>query len=1125
MYKKTVPLCRELRCCMPKFLLIMKLALLFCVVMIVEVHATSYAQKISLNNTNSPLKEVLAEIHRQTGYSVLYDSKTLKKASAVSIHVTNAELKDALAHCLAGQPLDYAINGTTIVIMAKPDIPAETAPPVTITGKVTDSKGQPLPGVNITLKGVPTTGTTTGRDGTYSLRLPDANGTLIFSFIGFEKKEVPVQHLTEINVTLKEAASALTDVVVVGYGVQKKTSLTSSVSQLSGEVLNSRPLGNFSQALQGQAPGVTVQDVGGTPGRSAATIRVRGVTTFNVNSSSTSGGYDLSKNDPLVIVDGIEQRLMDINPNDIESVSILKDAASTAIYGSRATNGVVLITTKRAKSGKMTVALNNYYALQTSINKAQQMDIYDYMHLEQDAYKNAGSAVPAKFTDSSINIWTNATDRYKYPLPNTWFQTMFRNAPQYSQDLSLAGGSEIFKARADIRYQNQEGIVANFDDKIQEIRVSTDFTPSKRFNFTFDLNYRDNKSTNPTVDPFNNMTTGSLWAVPKYPDGTYGLSSQGNNPLMFAEIGGVTHENDQYLLGNVKGEWHILKGLTFSTQLGERELNTYIKAFTNAYTNVDKNTGFVKTVANNNLNETRNTLNEVTVNSLLNYETNIGMHAIKALVGYSQIDNQTTYLNAYRERFYNNNIQSIGQGTNDGTKSNNGNDAEYGLRSYFGRLNYAFHDKYLFEANGRYDGSSRFTGDKRYSFFPSFSGGWRVSQEPFWQSLSNIMPDLKVRGSWGITGNQSVDLYSYYSSLYLTSYTFGGQAVQGYRQTNLANTDLGWESTTQTDVGLDASFLGGRLGVTADYYNKMTNDILLNLGIPATIGLSAPPQNAGSVQNKGWEFYVTYRNSPSSGKNAIHYNIGANLAINTNKVTDLKGTGPYITGTDIDPRYIIKKGLPINALWGYKTGGLFQTQAEVDAYPTYAANSKPGDVKYLDLNGDKKIDANDMTVIGNTFPKYIFGLNGDISYKGFSLNILIQGAADVDTRLSGPIAEMGNNEGFTSSIFTNAYWTPTRTDARFPRVIKGDLRNVATSDRLVIDASYVRLKNVQLGYNVPESVLMIPRISSAYVYISASNLFTISKLNEWNLDPEVPPGRINYYPQMSLRTVGLNIVF
>ena len=495
---------------------------------------------------------------------------------------------------------------------------------------------------------------------------------------------------------------------------------------------------------------------------------------------------------------------------------------------------------------------------------------------------------------------------------------------------------------------------------------------------------------------------------------------------------------------------------------------------------------------------------------------------MKALAGYSQISNKQTFLSAYRERFYNNDITSIGQGANDGTKSNTGSDAAYGLRSYFGRINYAYAGKYLLEVNGRYDGSSRFADNKRYSFFPSFSAGWRIAQENFFAPLLPVVNDLKLRGSYGTTGNQSVDLYSYYDALTATSYTFNGVPVQGYRQTTLANTDLGWESTTQLDLGLDAAFLDRRLTVTADYYRKLTSDILLNLDIPATVGLNAPPQNAGAVENKGIELAVNY-SSKQTGK--VRYNIGANVSYNENKVTDLKGTGPYITGSDIDPRYIIKTGLPINTLWGYQTDGLFQTQEEINKYPTLAANTKPGDVKYVDRNNDGKIDANDMTAIGVSFPKYTFGLNAGIQYNGFELNILLQGAAKVDTRLSGALAEMGNQEGFTHKIYTNNYWTPENTNARFPRPVKYDLRNVATSDRLVIDGSYLRLKNIQLAYHVPAAISQRAFLRNARIYVSATNLFTISKLNEWNLDPEAESGRAVYYPQTSLYTVGINLQF
>lgn len=1003
---------------------------------------------------------------------------------------------------------------------------------VTVKGTVTSTADKTgIPGVNIVVKNT-VTGTTTDADGKFEIAVP-SDAILVFSGIGYVTQESPVKSRTLVNIQLAPDTKQLDEVVVVGYGSQKRASLTNAVSTITGEDVARRPVSNVQQSFQGLMPGVAVNDLGGAPGKSSATIRVRGITTFNINGSSTSG-YDLGKNDALVIVDGIEQQLSDINPDDIESVSILKDAASTAIYGSRATNGVVLITTKRAKGSKIQVDYHGYYAIQKSNNVPKMMGLEAYMREQIAAYTNAGAAIPARFTEESIQAYVNATDREKYPLPNTWFETLLRSAPQQNHSLSIAGGNETLRTRLSVRYQDQDGVIMNFGNKIGEFRLNSDYEVSKKVRVSADINYRYNDTHNPTTNtdaatgtvtsPLNNFFHGTLWAVPKYADGTYGLSTQGNNPLMFLEIGGQSRQKTDYLAGFVKAEFDILEGLTFSTQIAGRGLFTQQKNYTNSYTNTDKNTNITKTIANNSLYEIRNNLREYTINNLLTYDKTFGDHHLKALLGYSQIGNTQTFLTAYRERFYNNDIGSIGQGANDGTKSNSGRDAVYGLRSFFGRVNYDYKGKYLFEANGRYDGSSKFTGSKQYSFFPSFSAGWRISNEKFWEPLEQTVNDLKFRGSWGITGNQSVDLYSYYAALTANGYSFGGTPVQGYRQNTLANTNLGWESTTQLDLGFDAAFLHKRLNVTVDYYNKQTDDILLNLAIPATIGLTAPPQNAGSVQNKGWEFSANYRGVPSAS--GFRYSVGGNLSINKNLVTDLKGTGPYITGSDIDPRYIIKKGLPINTLWGYKTDGLFQTQQEITDYKaTYASNTKPGDVKYVDLNGDGKIDANDMTAIGNSFPKYTFGLNADFSYKNFDLTILFQGAAKVNSRLAGALAEMGNQEGFTHEIYTNNYWTPEHTDARFPRPVKYDLRNVATSDRLVLDGSYLRLKNVQLAYNIPAPITQRIHLNKVRVYVSATNLFTISKLNEWNLDPEAPSGRAVYYPQTALYTAGLNLQF
>jgi TonB-linked SusC/RagA family outer membrane protein len=633
----------------------------------------------------------------------------------------------------------------------------------TVNGHVTSAtdKGG-LPGVNIIVKNT-LTGTTTDAEGKFEINAP-SDAILVFSGIGYVTQEISVGGKSTIDVQLAVDTKLLDEVVVVGYGTQKRNSLTNSVSQISGDAITKRPVSNIQQAFQGLMPGVTVLDQGGSPGKSNTNIRVRGITTFNINGSSTSG-FDLGKNDALVIVDGIEQRLSDINPDDIETVSVLKDASSTAIYGSRATNGVILITTKRAKGGKVQVDYHGYYAIQKSNNVPKMMGLEAYMREQVAAYTNAGVTLPARFTEESIQAYVNATDREKYPMPNTWFETMLRSAPQQNHTISVAGGTDVLRTRLSVRYQDQQGVIEGYSNKIGEFRLNTDYTVSKRLRVSGDINYRYNRSLNPTVNntnnnptPLNNFFHGTLWAVPKYADGTYGLSTQGNNPLMFNEIGGQSRQNTDYLAGYLKAEFDIAEGLTFSTQIAGRGSFVFQKNFTNSYTNVDKNTNITKTVAINSLTEVRNTLREYTLNNLLTYEKSFGDHNLKALVGYSQIGNTQTFLSAYRERFYNNDIGSIGQGANDGTKSNAGNDAEYGLRSFFGRVNYDYKEKYLFEANARYDGSSKFTGAKQYSVFPSFSAGWRISKENFWSSIEKTVNELKLRGSWGITGNQSVDL-------------------------------------------------------------------------------------------------------------------------------------------------------------------------------------------------------------------------------------------------------------------------------------------------------------------------------------------------------------------------------
>ena len=457
----------------------------------------------------------------------------------------------------------------------------------TVKGTVTSTTDKSgLPGVNIIVKNT-LVGTSTDADGKFELNVP-ADGILVFSGIGYVTQESAVNGRTTVDIQLAADTKQLDEVVVVGYGTQKRNSLTNAVSTISGEDVARRPVSNVQQSFQGLMPGVAVNDLGGAPGKSNATIRVRGITTFNINGNSTSG-YDLGKNDALVIVDGIEQQLSDINPDDIESVSILKDAASTAIYGSRATNGVVLITTKKAKGTKIQVDYHGYYAIQKSNNVPKMMGLEAYMREQVVAYTNAGSAIPARFTEESIQAYVNATDREKYPLPNTWFQTLLRSAPQQNHSLSVAGGNDVLRTRLSVRYQNQEGVIMNFGNKIGEFRLSSDYDVSRKIRVSANINYRSNSTQNPTTNtdpstgdvtsPLNNFFHGSLWAVPKYPDGTYGLSTQGNNPLMFLEIGGQSKQKTDYLAGYLKAEFEIAEGLVFSTQIAGRGLYTQQKNY------------------------------------------------------------------------------------------------------------------------------------------------------------------------------------------------------------------------------------------------------------------------------------------------------------------------------------------------------------------------------------------------------------------------------------------------------------------------------------------------------------------------------------------------------------------
>jgi len=1096
-----------------KMLKIMKLTTLLFFIALFQVSAKSYSQetKLSLKFENETLENVFSKIEANSEFSIFYKNDLIKNSKEVTGEFKDALIINILDEVLKSENLTYNIKDKLIMIVPKDvnGININSQQQKSVSGKVTDQTGASVPGASVVIKGT-TTGVITDNSGNYSLSNIPENAILQFSFVGMKMVEIATEGKITINVKLEDETIGVEEVVVVGYGTQKKVSSTSPVSQLKGDEMARRPVTNAQQSLQGLAPGVTIVDNGGSPGRSAATIRVRGITTLSGN------------NDPLVLVDGIEQRIDDINPSDIDNVSILKDAASTAIYGSRAANGVVLVTTKRGKKDQISINYSGYVAMQEANNNPKHMGLEDYMRYQNLAYTNVGM-LPL-YAEETIQTWVTSTDRIKYPLPNVWFDKVYKKAPQFDHNLSISGGGEKIQGRASIRWQEQNGIVSSVFNKINEARVNLDFNPYSKLKISADLNYRQNYSRNgsTTFTLWHYLYHGSQWAVPRYPDGTYGISKQGHSPLLYNDMAGSDKLNRGMLVANLKFDLEILPHLKFNTQYSLRNDNNVQKIFNNSfqvYDYTDKSK-LLKNVDKNTLNENRDVINEITLTSLLNYERIIEKNEFKFLAGYSEISNKQNYLSGYREYFYNNDIQSISMGS-DNNKNITGYDSEWGLKSYFGRINYIYNEKYIFETNSRWDGSSRFTGSNVYAFFPSVSGAWRISKEGFWNKSNKLFNELKLRASWGKSGNQAIPLYEFYPALISAPYTFSDKLAQGYLQENMSNADLTWETTTQTNIGFDSQLFKQKVTLSFDWYKKITDGILLSLPIPGVIGLNAPKQNAGVIENKGVELMIGYRGKSKQ----LSWDISGNVAYNKNEVISLEGTGPYITTSSVDPMTIRAEGLPIDSNWGYLVDGFFQTAEEVAGYPTLFANTKPGDTKYVDRNKDGKITPDDMTNLGNSFPNYTFGLTSTLKYKNFDFFWQWQGAADVAVRLSGALSEMGNQEGFTHEIYTNNVWTVDNPNSRFPRPTKFSLNNVQSSEMLIYDGSYLRLKTLQLGYNVPATFLAKTFVKSARFTLSATNLLTFSKLNEWNLDPEFPSGRAAYYPQTTIYSIGFNFQF
>ncbi|MDR2042438.1 MAG: TonB-dependent receptor [Tannerella sp.] len=919
-----------------------------------------------------------------------------------------------------------------------------------------------------------------------------------------------------------EDMQALEEVVVVGYGTQKKANLTGAVATVSLPEMEKRTVAQTSLALAGLVPGVVVTQRSGKPGGDGGTISVRGKTT-------------LGNNDVLVLIDGVESNINTIDPKSIESISVLKDAASAAIYGNRAANGVILITTKRAEDGKAYISYNGYVAQGKPTNVPKYVGAVDFMKYISIAKRAVG--MTPEYSEEYIQEYEAGVARGDPNYPDVdWFDaTATNNGLINSHFVTVSLGTKEIKSLAQIGYLSQNGITENTNYKRYTLRSNTDYKISEKIEVRSDLALVYSNAMEPAK-----LGTGYNW-VGRIPanqaaylaDGRYGPGWQGVNPVAYYKDGGTITNTAPSGIINLVGIYNPVEFLEIK---GQYALNYWEGHTTNwdkrvqLYLNdgtPDPQTQSKSTLTENTNRSLRTMFNgSATLNRSLNE-----MHNFKLMVGYQQESFWNKWHQGYREVFPFPDYPVLNAGGQENQKSS-GSASDYALQSIFGRINYNFKERYLFEANLRYDGSSRFADGHKWGTFPSVSAGWRISEEDFWSDLKPIVGNLKLRASYGQLGNQNT-LNGYYPAQSVvnlgTNYIFDKNINSGAAITAMANSLISWETTTLTNVGLDIN-LFQKIELNADYYYRVTDDILLNLNIPLIIGLSAPAQNAGKLENKGWEVGATYNDTFGD----FHFSAMFNISDVKNKVLDLKGINE--TGITVN-----REGYPMYSLYGYEADG-YITPEDYDSDGNYLGatqigNFGPGDIKYKDQptvdsdgdgipdTGDGILNTSDYVIMGSTIPRYTFGLSLFGAYRGIDLNLLFQGVGEADGYVWGH--SIGSFfEGGSMPEIGKDYWTPENRNAQFPRLAFNNSNNQQNSSFWVKDAAYLRLKNLQLGYTLPKGWMDKMGISNLRFFVSTDNLFTVSKFWKYfDVESPVLTGYGNFYPIMRTTTFGIDLRF
>jgi TonB-linked SusC/RagA family outer membrane protein len=1103
---------------------------------------------ITIKLKGESLEDAFKKIERATNFLFAYQTGQVVVFKNISLPKGTRTVSETLTIILEKTDLLFRQEGNNIIIYKKrknnsadnPDIiPVQQTDyaAITLDGIITNAKGEALPGVSIIVQGSGM-GTTTDSKGLFSLTLPDDPKIVLeISAVGYAPQTYTVKAATgniNIHITLQETVTGLSDVVVVGYGQQKKINLTGSVVSLDAAQIKSRGAANISNILVGQAPGLTVLQPGGAPGRDAGTLNVHGIGTLGISS-------------PLIVVDGIKTNsYTQIDPNDIESISVLKDAASSAIYGIDAANGVIIITTKRGEKGKLKVDYNFQYGGSGYIRLPEKVNSWELAAMYDSAQANDGTSSTAfkfssadiqQFKDGSAPLTHANTDWIKaiFSKPGTWM----------SHNLALSGGTDDTKYNISFGYLDQGGIMESTGYKRYNFRTNFDQRISDRLSAGFNLAItQGNISDPPTVlgvggetwylhEAFQQWANDPIYT--KNGDYAYPIwSGLNHNPVAYASSeNGYFSEKDSRLVGTAFAEFKIINGLSLKgigSTTRDYNYQSDVGLGVDLYP-VDPVTGEPSPIPNNttaSMPATSSTTSvyrgffhayDNTLQLLLNYSKRLGKSYVNALLGYEIEDQNQEQEDITRMNLSDRALNQI-NAADPTNQITDGNALQFRSQSVFGRAGYIYDNKYLFEADVRQDATSRFAPGHRKALFPAFSAGWIVSKENFFKVPA--ISTLKLRGSWGILGNQQIPDYLYLPTYSLGSYyLFNGTRTTGANEGPLANELITWEKTRSQNVAIDIAFFHDKLQLTGEYFIKNTRNILLQLNQPAILGATPPEANAGSVRNKGFDIILAYKDHIGE----VGYFIGGNVNYVKNQITDL-------AGTEYPGRKI---GDPIDNLYGYVAEGIFQDEAQISKHADQSALGGaplPGDIIYRDLNNDGKIDDNDQKNLGTYFPEITYGFNFGANYKGFDLSTVWSGAADVHASIAGSrLAQPFGDFGSSPIRAQLDHWTPENPNAAFPRLSFNASYNYVQSSFWVRNTSYLKLRNVQLGYALPARLLRSAGISRIRIYVSSENLLMISPFRIMdpesltNGDPFFGYGGTGAYPTTKKYLAGISVTF